>query len=415
MLLIFSEHTSNRFIYVLDFIFKSKGIHYTVTNSISHFEQSQTIKINYSENQLNANLSIIPQGILFESGIKSNYEIQYFEDNWLINGYDDVFSIIFYFLSRYEEYIYNEKDIHDRFSAKHSFITKNNRLNKPNVDILVKSIFQILNINYEPVIKQYRSIFTFDIDSAWAVKNKGLFRSFLSDVKDLSQKKWLNDKFKVRLNQKKDPFDTFDLIKKISKNNDVICFFLLADWGKYDKNINWKNKNLQLLINDLKQFCRIGIHPSYNTYLNYNLLQKETKRLETIINESVVQSRQHFLRFKLPDTYENLIKTGITNDYSMGFADFYGFRAGTCFPFHFFNLKTNKKTPLLVHPITYMDGTLKDYLNLSITESTIVVKQLKAEVKNVGGYFIPLWHNETINNKGEWEGWLEVFKSNFED
>ena len=99
----------------------------------------------------------------------------------------------------------------------------------------------------------------------------------------------------------------------------------------------------------------------------------------------------------------------------MGFADGYGFRSGTCFPYLFFNLKKNTVSNLTVHPITYMDSTLNKYLNLSIDESITVITQLKNEVINVGGQFIPLWHNETIGESGIWKGWLKVFESNFTD
>jgi hypothetical protein len=67
----------------------------------------------------------------------------------------------------------------------------------------------------------------------------------------------------------------------------------------------------------------------------------------------------------------------------------------------------------MIHPITYMDGTLNQYLGLSIEKSITVIRNLKKEVKNVGGTFCPLWHNETIGNIGIWKGWTEVFESNF--
>ena len=62
-----------------------------------------------------------------------------------------------------------------------------------------------------------------------------------------------------------------------------------------------------------------------------------------------------------------------------------------------------------------MDSTLNKYLGLSLDESIDVISKLKIEVENVGGEFIPLWHNETISESGIWKGWLKVFESNLID
>jgi len=199
----------------------------------------------------------------------------------------------------------------------------------------------------------------------------------------------------------------------VSEKNTVTCFFLLGDWGKYDKNINWKHKNLKQLIFDLKQSCSIGIHPSYGSYLNTEKVKMELNRLYTIGNTSTTKSRQHFLKLDVPQSYQLLESIGITDDYSMGFADAYGFRAGTSFSYPFFDLHSNTITKLMIHPITYMDGTLNQYLGLSTDESIKVIQCLKTEVENVGGTFCPLWHNETIGEVGIWEGWRKVFESNF--
>ena len=35
------------------------------------------------------------------------------------------------------------------------------------------------------------------------------------------------------------------------------------------------------------------------------------------------------------------------------------------------------------------------------------------EVKAVNGYFIPLWHNESLSEYGMWTGWRKVFEDMF--
>ena len=94
----------------------------------------------------------------------------------------------------------------------------------------------------------------------------------------------------------------------------------------------------------------------------------------------------------------------------MGYHDACGFRAGTCKPFLFFNVKTNEVTNLRLFPFTIMEGTLNDVMKLSIEESKKIISDLITEVCVHDGIFIPLWHNSTLSNRNEWKGWREVFE-----
>ena len=115
----------------------------------------------------------------------------------------------------------------------------------------------------------------------------------------------------------------------------------MSDWGKYDKNINWKNQDYQSLIRGLNANGGMGIHPGYETHLNPTKVKEEQNRLAEIVGHEVTKSRFHFLRFELAKSYQILLDNGITKDYSMGYADDIGFRAGTSVPFKFFNLEKN--------------------------------------------------------------------------
>ncbi len=138
-------------------------------------------------------------------------------------------------------------------------------------------------------------------------------------------------------------------------------------------------------------------------------LKKEKKRLEEITNSPVQLSRQHYLRLALPETYQHLIGLEIAEDYTMGYAQHYGFRASTCTPFYFYDLDYEIQTPLKIFPFAVMDVTLKDYLGLSYKRSYAVLSKLAREVQNVNGTFITLFHNETLSNKGKWVRWKKLY------
>ena len=93
----------------------------------------------------------------------------------------------------------------------------------------------------------------------------------------------------------------------------------------------------------------------------------------------------------------------------MGYAEIAGFRASICTPFPFYDLDQDMPTKLMIHPFAVMDGTLNNYMSLTPQQATEVISSLIKEVKNVGGTFIPLWHNQSLNNQGEWKGWNEVY------
>jgi hypothetical protein len=185
---------------------------------------------------------------------------------------------------------------------------------------------------------------------------------------------------------------------------------LLGDFAKYDRNISHRHPKQRKLIQRLSKKATIGIHPSFksNSYEFY--LHNEIERLEEIINGRVYCCRQHFLVLKMPYTYQTLIGQEIKHDYTMGFADIAGFRMGTARPIKWFDLQKNKVTQLTLHPFAFMDGTLNEYLKLTPELAKEKITELFSEVKNYGGEFSFIWHNETIGDYGIWKGWKDVFE-----
>ncbi|MEZ5083728.1 MAG: polysaccharide deacetylase family protein [Bacteroidales bacterium] len=164
----------------------------------------------------------------------------------------------------------------------------------------------------------------------------------------------------------------------------------------------------------MADYSKVGIHPSYNSNHFPGQLKQEINRLSKVLNREITQSRQHFLMLRLPTTYRNLINLDITDDYSMGFASQPGFRASICSPFNFYDLDLDAETKLRIHPFTFMEGTLRDYMNTSADKALEIIKSLIKEVKDVNGTFIPIWHNESLSDKKRWTGWQKVYEEMIE-
>ncbi|MBA7546413.1 hypothetical protein ES705_38803 [subsurface metagenome] len=94
----------------------------------------------------------------------------------------------------------------------------------------------------------------------------------------------------------------------------------------------------------------------------------------------------------------------------MGYSTHTGFRAGIARPFYFYDLYEEKQTSLRVVPFHIMDRTLLSYLNYSTEQAIKEFEYYSKSIKNIGGLFVSLWHNTSVNDFEEWQGWQKVFK-----
>jgi hypothetical protein len=188
-----------------------------------------------------------------------------------------------------------------------------------------------------------------------------------------------------------------------------IYFFLLADEGKYDRNLPYTNPAIRDLVKTTQKQYHVGIHPGMSSNQSLHTLEAEKKRLEQLTGQACTKSRQHYLYLRFPETYQRLINAGIQEDYSMGYASQVGFRAGTCLPFRFYDLEKEAVTELTVVPFAFMDATLHLYLGLNEQASLEKVQGLVNEIRRVNGLCMSLWHNETLGGMWHWEQWEQVY------
>lgn len=420
-MLIYTPLTTERIKYIFDCVLHDAlGLNYTITNSPEEFILSELPKFSYADEALSAELFFKQNGLLQEAII---HEInpEFFRENGnaflfpVQNGAlnFDIFSACFYLLSRYEEYLPFEADAHGRFPASQSYALKNNFLEEPVVDQWIMQLTVLLKQQFPSLMikkRSYSFVPSIDVDQAFAIKEKGWLRQTGAIIKLIIKGQWHSAAFntKVLKNKQSDPNDTFTYLDTIHKAK-AIYFFLIAKHGRLDKNNSLNSVEFKSLIKSRALQAEIGLHPSYASNSNVKDIRIEKERLEKIIGKKVISSRQHFLKLRLPHTYRSLIAAGFTNEYSMGYADRCGFRAGTCLPFYFYDLDQEQITNLQVHPFAVMDVTLKDYLQLGPEQAIEYIAVLNAKVRSVNGTFITLWHNESLSEYGIWRGWRKVY------
>jgi len=428
MILIYSEEITPRIDYITKLIFNQiLRVEIGLTTNLADFLKSENPKINYSENKFGDEIYLKPHGLLCQTTlhrveiqpVKYNNETCFFESSADSIFPFDPFAASFYLVTRYEEYLETDLDKFGRFKASESILTKFNLIKKPVVNIWANLLAGEISKKYPRFVfpkRKFEFISTIDIDNAWAYLHKGFWRTGGALVQSLLKGNFseFKSRLKVLSGNAKDIYDNYEYLDSVFKGNEekVKFFFLLGDYAEFDKNVSHKNSSFRKLIQTVSQKYDVGIHPSFAGFVHgcHGKVIKENSRLKEITGKEISKSRQHYLNLKFPKTYQNLIKAGITEDYTLGFADQTGFRGGICTPYYFYDLQNEAKTNLLVVPFQVMDGTLRHYLELSPEEAFKETEILMNEVKKVGGTFVSIWHNETVNDLGEWKGYRNVFE-----
>jgi len=149
----------------------------------------------------------------------------------------------------------------------------------------------------------------------------------------------------------------------------------------------------------------LGVHPGYNTFGDRDYLSSEVKQLAKALRVNSPGGRQHYLRWT-PGTWLDWEACGLKYDSSVGFAEHFGFRAGTAFPYRPWSLEENRELCLIEIPLVLMDVTPVKYMKLRHHEGLERIRGIVQRTARVGGVFSLLWHNTSLLDP-EFNGWYE--------
>lgn len=334
----------------------------------------------------------------------------------------DVFASAFYMLSRWEEYVLPNRDMHDRFPYSASLACKFDFHHRPIVNEYVEFLWAMLQyLGYQGKRKErkYEVVVTHDVDVPlfWKhptdiVKKIGgdiLKRASLSNLQFTC-----NSFFETVLRGGKDPYDTFDFLMDVSERHNIKSrfYFLVSGKTRYDKgHLPPNHPFIQTLfqkINDRGHI--IGFHPSYATYDNVELFRKELNQIQSATPQAITQGRQHFLRFEVPKTWRIWEENLLEEDSSLYYSEKTGFRAGVCYSYHPFDFLIRQKLKLLEAPLLAMEVS---WAKGGVIECPDTLKSdvitLKNTVSKYKGCFTFLWHNSSININGStWKPYYEA-------
>lgn len=403
-------------------------IPYKIYNQSQAPKDTSFFTINYTPLPIENSLQIPPIGLLSEKIIQSCrikdineliYAANIAEKNYSpttkIISYD-VFSIIFFLTSNYEKYVISEKDKYDRYEETRYPSFSWGIRQEP----LVHQFCENLLATFPPILqneivskRKFDYELTWDIDHPWKYLYKGKLRFYLGFLRDIwkGNKSNLRERVQILFSGKKDPNDTYPIIKAISPPEKTTFFFLIGTDTVHDSLFGKDNSHFQSLIQSIqKEGYAIGIHPSFNTYLDAAKIENETKTLSEIIQQPIIASRQHFLRYRFPDTFQHLISAGIKKEYSLCLVNDLGFPCGMATPFPWYDLTKEEITDLIIYPAMVMDRSLESYIKGSKEEKMQKFRSILGQVKHFGGKFIFILHNDSLSESREWQGWSEIIK-----
>lgn len=255
-----------------------------------------------------------------------------------------------------------------------------------------------------PQNKKFAVCLTHDVDR---VKKTYQYLTHFIKSKDLHH-------IKSFVAEKENPYWNFEKIMEIEDKYGVrSTFFFLneskqfnilrpKEWklalGRYDLN----SKKIISVIQKLQiGGWDIGLHGSYDSYKNKELLLKEKINLEKIVGKEAIGIRQHYLNLDIPETWEIQKSIGLKYDASFGSSLEVGFRNKQYLPFYPF------ADSFIVIPLTIMDSTL--FRNSkSIEDAWIKCKEIIDEAEKHGALVTVLWHQRVFNEQ-EFPNWGEIY------
>ncbi len=215
-------------------------------------------------------------------------------------------------------------------------------------------------------------------------------------------------------NGERDPgyASTLELMQLTERNGLHSVFNFMGSLGgvKFDHGYDPRESPYRDLIEAVMQRGHeVGFHPGYSTYLNDEQFQIEKERVVSAAGSRVGSGRQHYLRFRVPDTWRTWEANGFTYDSTLCYADLHGFRTGTCYDYPPFDVEQNRQMNLLERPLIVMDGTLRTYQGLTPAQGHDEVLKLARRCRDAGGNFTLLWHSDSLPTYEL--GWVVMYRS----
>ena len=383
---------------------------------LSVFSKNKSLPISIVKNTTDARLifdhnhlaSLPINTVFFESLIDKqiyNHEV-YFENNPYIlfpdTGKRDYLATAFYLINSFQEYNAEQNpeslDKYVRFRFSASLQNKFNCIEKN----LVQECFDQFYLEQselaglaKPEDRKTKVFLSHDIDS--------IYGSFFEDGMWALQKGRFDIILRLIMNEVlfRPNWKNMDRIAKLHSANDLKSTFFWIATNKVSAN---GIKNADYSIQKMNKLTEIsksnGLHKSaYDTSFEEEL---QLLPFKTKLN------RYHYLKFNLPNAWNDLEDAKLKLDSSLGFAEHCGFRNSYGLPFRPYHIGEQRKFSFVEVPLNMMDRTLQSYMKIPLEKTATTIIDF-IEKNKTNCILSLLWHNNFFA-KYKYGGYLEEYK-----
>lgn len=346
----------------------------------------------------------------------------------------DITGSAFFLLSRYEEAVSGVAiDRHGRFRGSASVMHREGLALRPLVDEWVELLWWALQ-QVAPFLERKVRVpcvwVSCDVDVPYSPGAKSLALGLRQTASDLVNHRSWRQAGRTLLNAaasrvgvvRSDPFDTFDwMLDLLEQAGHRATFFFLSVIkperidGCYELG---EARVAALLRRIVQRGHEVGLHGSYYSVDSFDQLAHELDGLRRAIareggTQTVFGGRQHYLRWRMPDTARKLDALGLAYDSTLGFADIAGFRCGTCHVYPLFDFVERRPLALIERPLVLMEATVVSptYLGLGCgPQARALMMGIRDSCRRFGGEFSLLWHNSNFGFPGARELYEELIQ-----
>lgn len=342
----------------------------------------------------------------------------------------------FFMLSGYEEWLDASRDRHDRFESQGALASRAGFLHLPVVDLYVEMLRSILNHACPGLIEGHRvpRVYpTHDVDRPFEYLYLSISRVARLMAADVVRRRspvlacrtaagWWASRTTAGA---RDINNTFDYMMRQSERLSLASrFFFIAGDGQWRRDFDrpyaiGSPEVMALMSAIASRGHAVSLHLSYNSYCSSDRVMTEAHKLSAVcdrlgLQADVTHSRQHYLRWRYPDTLRVLEAADICYDYSLGYPDRAGFRRGTCREFPVYDLADRRVAQLRERPFCVMDTQFIDRIKLPGAEAERACEEItamKTLCRQLGSDFSFLWHNSslvTTNQRSVYECLLDA-------
>lgn len=421
-LLIYTPEITIRLRYVAQqFFSRILGLKFALTTDRSAFLAYSGPKLAYAKQSLGVGLWIKSHDLLFDGGIE-DYPIGVVEWSGIPCFFQtaehepiacDLLAASFYLLTRYEEYLPHVSDEHGRFPAAQSLGARHGFLTLPVVDLWAQRLLGLLTEQFGD-LKAQKNVYHYCSMLNVSASHEFLYRGFLRQISGVLMDilgfklRRLGYRALVGMGMKRDPYDLYEEVLKAHKKLGQVpkVFFQLAQYGPFDKNVSPYNRHFQHLIKSVGDYAQIALAASYASFDDPELLLEEKKVLSDIVHRPIDSCKTRYNRLNIPLTYRDMVDSGFTQDYSMGYTHDLGFRAGTCTPFYFYDLYLEMQQPIMVYPFAVQDYALLK--EKSVADALRKMQAMYDQVHQLGGWMGVIFSMELLGSPQKYD-WKKLY------